>query len=346
MNTPLNTPTVKAIAQKVVNILDFVPDTFLVDLGPIVHKYCGGSLFYDPFEKVLVTLAPQFIAESRKYYADNTHPLLKGFVFTDPVQIAFWLVFYLVAICVIGFVGKYVAYPGRLEVKNFSLVHNTVLCLMSAWMGALVTANALSEPDFTVIDLPITKRLSFAKICWIFATISKVQEFVDTFIMMLKQNYRQVSFLHVYHHLSILVFSIHFCIFTPGGDCWVSVAMNCLVHTFMYFYYAATVFAGKTGPLRNFLDSIKFIITKGQMTQFGINFIHGAYMVFVLGEKSRFPYLQMRWMMAYMTTMLVLFGKFLIDGQREAARAKKLAKQQQESASVPTATGGETKKTK
>jgi hypothetical protein len=49
-------------------------------------------------------------------------------------------------------------------------------------------------------------------------------------------------------------------------------------------------------------------------------------MVFILGEKSRFPYIPMRWMMAYMTTMLVLFGHFLYQGQKEAAKAKKLAK--------------------
>lgn len=214
MSQFLNTPTVKVVAQKVVDVLDFVPDDFLANIGGYLHKYFGGEIFYDPFEKALVSTAPEFWANTRKYYKDNTHPLLKGFCLTDPVELVFWLCFYLVAIVVIGVAGKYIAYPGKLEVKNLSLIHNAVLCLMSLWMGVLTLANALSEPDYSIVDLPVTKRLSFAKICWIFATISKIQEFMDTFIMMMKQNYRQVSFLHVYHHLSILAFCVHFCIYT------------------------------------------------------------------------------------------------------------------------------------
>jgi len=91
----------------------------------------------------------------------------------------------------------------------------------------------------------------------------------------------------------------------------------------MYFYYAATSFAGKTGPLRDFLNSIKFVITKGQMTQFALNFVHAMYLNW-LGEESKFPTFHCKIMMAYMVTMLGLFGNFLIQGQRAAAKAKKL----------------------
>jgi len=37
-----------------------------------------------------------------------------------------------------------------------------------------------------------------AKIIWVFY-VSKIVEFIDTVIMVLKKNNRQVSFLHVYH---------------------------------------------------------------------------------------------------------------------------------------------------
>jgi len=60
-----------------------------------------------------------------------------------------------------------------------------------------------------------------AKILWIFY-FSKIIEFIDTVIMMLKKNFRQVTFLHVYHHVS--VFSIWWLVIfsAPGGDCKIS----------------------------------------------------------------------------------------------------------------------------
>lgn len=43
-----------------------------------------------------------------------------------------------------------------------------------------------------------------ASVLWVFYA-SKVPEFFDTVLMALKQNFRQITFLHVYHHSSIFV---------------------------------------------------------------------------------------------------------------------------------------------
>jgi hypothetical protein len=56
-----------------------------------------------------------------------------------------------------------------------------------------------------------------ARIVWIFY-FSKIFEFMDTFIMALRYRFRQITFLHVYHHSSIF-FTWWFVVRNaPGGE--------------------------------------------------------------------------------------------------------------------------------
>lgn len=64
---------------------------------------------------------------------------------------------------------------------------------------------------------------------WVFY-VSKLYEFLDTAIMLLKGNLQQVSFLHVYHHFSIASIWWLIAYSAPGGDAWYSVMLNSLVH--------------------------------------------------------------------------------------------------------------------
>jgi len=45
-----------------------------------------------------------------------------------------------------------------------------------------------------------------ASIVWVFY-VSKIFDFVDTFVMIVKGSWAQLSFLHVYHHTSIFLVS-------------------------------------------------------------------------------------------------------------------------------------------
>ena len=67
--------------------------------------------------------------------------------------------------------------------------------------------------------------------------ISKLYEYFDTYIMLLKGNLNQVSFLHCYHHISISLIWWSIAYSAPGGDAWYSSALNSLVHVLMYSYY-------------------------------------------------------------------------------------------------------------
>ena len=107
--------------------------------------------------------------------------------------------------------------------------------------------------------------------------VSKIYEFVDTFIMLLKRNLRQVSFLHVYHHSTISFIWWMIARRAPGGDAYFSAALNSWVHVCMYTYYLLSALIGKNNDKR-----VKYLwwgrhLTQMQMLQFLCNLLQAVY---------------------------------------------------------------------
>eukprot|EP00111_Clytia_hemisphaerica_P001484 TCONS_00004261-protein len=71
-------------------------------------------------------------------------------------------------------------------------------------------------------------------------TISKNVELLDTVFMILRHKYRQISFLHVFHHSTILVLGNYAFVYTCYPPIAVPVGLNSLVHVPLYAYYAKT----------------------------------------------------------------------------------------------------------
>merc|ERR1719440_2727366 len=92
--------------------------------------------------------------------------------------------------------------------------------------------------------------------------LSKVLDFADTVFMIVKSNWRQVSFLHVYHHSSIfLIYWLNANAFYDA-DIYFTIVLNGAIHFIMYGYYFATAFNVKV-PI-----FIKKPITNAQLIQF------------------------------------------------------------------------------
>jgi len=201
------------------------------------------------------------------------------------------------------------------SLKGFSLLHNGFLVLLSAYMcGETLRQAVFLNFNFpfgnALIDDP--KAQGLANVLWIFY-FSKIPEFVDTWIMILKKNDRQISFLHVYHHSTI--FPIWWCVvyYAPGGESYFSAAQNSFIHVLMYAYY--------------FMATLKIsvpykpYITQMQMFQFFLNFLQASFIVFF---STHFP----RWLgwvlFYYMISLLVLFYNFYRQNYnaRKAENAK------------------------
>lgn len=67
--------------------------------------------------------------------------------------------------------------------------------------------------------------------------VTKFFELLDTVFLMLRKKDNQLSFLHVYHHSTMFVFSWTCAKFVPSGSAFLPILINSAVHVFMYVYY-------------------------------------------------------------------------------------------------------------
>lgn len=205
----------------------------------------------------------------------------------------------------------------KFTLRGYSLFHNAFLVLLSAFMCAEVLRQAYLNSYVLFANYSRYKEseLGMTRIIWIFY-FSKIPEFIDTFIMVLKKNDRQISFLHQYHHVTI--FSIWWCVtyFYPCGEAYFSAAQNSFVHVIMYSYY----FFSTLG----YRFAWKAVITYAQMTQFLLNMVQAAYDIWIVKVN---PVWLMELLFYYMISLLVLFGNYLrVQKGRGKGKGSKAAK--------------------
>lgn len=192
------------------------------------------------------------------------------------------------------------------NVKRFATLHNAILLAVSLYM-AVETVSAAAEnfgwwgyaegkwtdapnarkPDGPILCEPVEKLgypsawspsgLRLARVLYIHY-LSKAYEFVDTVLMVLKKNFRQVTFLHVYHHATTFFPVWYWTVkYGPGGAPWFCCMLNSSVHVVMYSYYLATSLGVRVPK------PFKAMITLGQLTQF-VSFIVQGYWLVVVND--------------------------------------------------------------
>jgi elongation of very long chain fatty acids protein 4 len=132
--------------------------------------------------------------------------------------------------------------------------------------------------------------------------LSKALDFADTVFMIVKSNWRQVSFLHVYHHSSIWLFYWLNTQCNYDSDIYFTIVLNGTIHFIMYGYYLATTFNIPVPAI------IKKTITNAQITQFFCMEIQGAALLILpdCGSPKKVTILYM----VYISTMVALFMNF------------------------------------
>ncbi|ESP03632.1 hypothetical protein LOTGIDRAFT_199086, partial [Lottia gigantea] len=156
------------------------------------------------------------------------------------------------------------------------------------------------------------KELRVAKVMWWYF-FSKAIELNDTVLMVLRKKFDQITFLHVFHHATMLNIWWWVMMFTPGGQSWFGSMLNCLVHVVMYSYYTLSAIPYFKGKLW-----WKRYITTFQLVQFVITFTHTVNSLFFY--TCDFP----RWgqilLASYMVFMLILFGNFYVQAYTKKKR--------------------------
>ncbi|XP_052738383.1 elongation of very long chain fatty acids protein 7-like isoform X1 [Bicyclus anynana] len=116
---------------------------------------------------------------------------------------------------------------------------------------------------------PIELRVVLTKGSYTYL-IAKISELVDTVFFVLKKNYHQITFLHVYHHsINIFVTWIAIKIDSVNPSGAFLAAANGIVHIIMYTYYGLSTFPSMTKHLW-----WKKYITTLQLIQFGVIMLH------------------------------------------------------------------------
>jgi hypothetical protein len=177
--------------------------------------------------------------------------------------------------------------------KKIGFVWNIVLSVFSA-IGTCITLPYLVKCIYTEglksvllletndCNYMLNPRVAFW--CSLF-TVSKLPEFVDTFLYILK-NGKQHIFLHWYHHILTAFYSYRMTV-KDGGPSRLAICMislNFFVHAFMYAYYAVMEITERDCWLRKLVMSYSSFITSIQTFQMFIIIFVLLYDKFALGN--------------------------------------------------------------
>lgn len=188
------------------------------------------------------------------------------------------------------------------------LVHNLFCLGLSLYMCVDISIRAFQLNYSLWGNAYDPKETLMAHYIYIFY-MSKYAEFLDTIIMLLKRNVRQVTVLHVYHHVSIAFIWWMIAHHAPGGDAYFSAAINSAVHVFMYLYYfLSALLRSNEKARRKYLFWGKYL-TQLQMVQFLFNMIQAFY---CMKFKALYPQFLCKILFYYMISLLVLFSNFYL----------------------------------
>ncbi|XP_034116497.1 elongation of very long chain fatty acids protein F-like [Drosophila albomicans] len=195
---------------------------------------------------------------------------------------------------------------GVLKVYNiFQIIFNTILFVLFShlifWSKAYPNLSCM-------VMLPINHELKKTErmILYLYF-LNKYLDLLDTVFFVLRKSYKQITLLHLIHHV-VMTTCCHFFIrlYGFGGHLFFSGTINSLTHTVMYIYY----YLSSQNP--NIKQSIwwKQYVTILQMVQFILTFSHSIWTL--MQKDCEVPYPLIFIVLSMSGLMLVMFTNFYI----------------------------------
>ncbi|XP_053738830.1 ELOVL fatty acid elongase 8a isoform X1 [Synchiropus splendidus] len=205
------------------------------------------------------------------------------------------------------------------NLKMVLIVYNFTMVCLSAYMFYEFTASSwleryslLCQPvDYS--ESPLAMRM--ARVCWWFY-VSKVIELSDTIFFILRKKNNQLTFLHVYHHATMIFNWWVGVKYVAGGQSFLIGLINSLVHVVMYLYYGLAAL----GPHMMKYLWWKRYLTILQLVQFFIVTIHTSYNLYA---DCDFPDAMNMVVLAYSLSLIILFANFYYQSYLHATTKKK-----------------------
>lgn len=159
-----------------------------------------------------------------------------------------------------------------------------------------------------------------AEIMWIFY-ITKIWDFWDTIFIVLGKKWRQLSFLHVYHHFSVIIICWLQLNVLYDGDSYLFIFLNAFVHTIMYTYYFICMHTKVPGTNQSLKIWWKSSLTMIQMIQFVMLMSSGVYSY--LNDCPGYNHRLSSLCFWYTATLLILFAGFYSMSYGKTSKKKK-----------------------
>ncbi|KAI4493010.1 hypothetical protein M0802_009780 [Mischocyttarus mexicanus] len=198
--------------------------------------------------------------------------LRNWFLFNSVLPIAFTLFGYFYFIFVCG--PKFMKNRKPYSLKTFIRCYDVTQILLNSFI-IYKFVNGGWYSRIWIYCVPVVYETSPENMelldgCW-WTLVSKYLDLLETIIFVLRKKNNQISFLHVYHHATTLIFGWVFGKMFAGGMAVFVPLLNCSVHVLMYTYY----FLSSCGPrIKAAINDYKHFITIIQMTQFIILIAH------------------------------------------------------------------------
>ncbi|KAF2884520.1 hypothetical protein ILUMI_21665 [Ignelater luminosus] len=192
------------------------------------------------------------------------------------------------------------------SLKYLLIMYNGFQILFSAYIcKEIFTSAYFSGYKLSCAKLDSTNNklaLRMARAFWFFY-LSKVIDLTDTIFFVLRKKDSQLTFLHIYHHTSMIFNWYIGVLYVPGGQAFFSAGINSLVHVIMYTYYLLSAMGPK---MQKYLWWKKYL-TQIQLIQFIVVMIH---MIIGYINGCRKPKWLICFTVIYLWTLVILFANF------------------------------------
>jgi GNS1/SUR4 family len=149
-----------------------------------------------------------------------------------------------------------------------------------------------------------------ANLLWLFY-ISKIWDFWDTIFIVLGKKWRQLSFLHVYHHLTIFMFYWLNSHVNYDGDIYLTIVLNGFIHTVMYTYYFVCMHTKDPATGKSLPVWWKSSLTSLQLVQFVTMMSQGVYLLATRCKNTSLRVVATY--VVYILSLFILFAQFFMQ---------------------------------
>jgi len=231
----------------------------------------------------------------------------KGWAFTE-FRTAITIAIVYILFVVVGSTVMKMGVPA-MDPYPIKFVYNVSQIFLCAYMTIEAFMVAYRNNYSIVCNDYIQDSPPMANLLWLFY-VSKIWDFWDTIFIVIGKKWRQLSFLHVYHHTTIFLFYWLNVNSQYDGDVFLTILLNGFIHTVMYTYYFISMHTKdpKTGISLNIWW--KSSLTLFQLAQFLAMMTQASYLVMKdcasISRRNTIVYF------VYIMTLFFLFSQFFV----------------------------------